>query len=180
MYPKEVLSWIHKATGACVYAKSLQSCPTLWDPMDHRPPGSSVVGSSRQEYWSRLIHALLQGIFPTQGLNPHRLDLQHWQAGSLPLARPGKPQGNRYAEVYHGFFSGGRWVSFHRTSESRLGETHITDSLSTEAAGRIYSEQRAWASKQCRSRLPSMTWSFTWVKNICIHFYTYMCPFWQC
>ena len=31
-------------------------------------------------------HALLQGIFPTQGLNPHLLHLLHWQAGSLPLA----------------------------------------------------------------------------------------------
>ena len=26
----------------CVHAKSLQSCPTLCDPMDHSPPGSSV------------------------------------------------------------------------------------------------------------------------------------------
>ena len=33
-------------------------------------------------------HALLQGIFPTQGLN---LGLLHWQADSLPLAPPGKP-----------------------------------------------------------------------------------------
>ena len=24
--------------------KSLQSCPTHWDPMDHSPPGSSVHG----------------------------------------------------------------------------------------------------------------------------------------
>ena len=30
-------------------------------------------------------HALLQGIFPTQGLNPYLLCLRHWQAGSLPL-----------------------------------------------------------------------------------------------
>ena len=30
-------------------------------------------------------HALLQEIFPTQGLNPHLLCLLHWQAGSLPL-----------------------------------------------------------------------------------------------
>ena len=29
--------------------------------------------------------ALLQGIFPTQGLNPHLLHLLHWQVGSLPL-----------------------------------------------------------------------------------------------
>ena len=36
-------------------------------------------------------HFLLQGIFPTQGLNPRLLCLLHWQAGSLPLAPPGKP-----------------------------------------------------------------------------------------
>ena len=35
--------------------------------------------------------ALLQGILPTQGLNPHLLGLLHWQAGSLPLAPAGKP-----------------------------------------------------------------------------------------
>ena len=33
-------------------------------------------------------HALLQGIFPTQGLKPYLLCLQHWQQGSLPLAPP--------------------------------------------------------------------------------------------
>ena len=36
-------------------------------------------------------HALLQGIFLTQGWNPHLLHLLLWQAGSLPLAPPGKP-----------------------------------------------------------------------------------------
>ena len=35
-------------------------------------------------------HALLQGIFPTQGSNLFLLCLLHWQAGSLPLAPPGK------------------------------------------------------------------------------------------
>ena len=29
---------------ACVYAKSIQSCLTLCDPMDCSPPGSSVHG----------------------------------------------------------------------------------------------------------------------------------------
>ena len=33
-------------------------------------------------------HAFLQGIFPTQGLNPGLLNLLHCQAGSLPLAPP--------------------------------------------------------------------------------------------
>ena len=40
-------------------------------------------------------HALLQGIFLTQGLNPHLLRLLHWQAGSLPRAQPGKPRISR-------------------------------------------------------------------------------------
>lgn len=35
-------------------------------------------------------HALLQGIFLTQGSNP-RLYLLYWQVGSLPLPSPGKP-----------------------------------------------------------------------------------------
>ena len=33
-------------------------------------------------------HFLLQGIFPTQGLQPHLLRLLHWQVGSLPLSPP--------------------------------------------------------------------------------------------
>ena len=36
-------------------------------------------------------HALLQGIFLTQGLNPHPLYLLHSQAGSLPRMPLGKP-----------------------------------------------------------------------------------------
>ena len=50
----------------------LRSCPTLCDPMDCSPPGSSVQEFSRQEY-SVGCHALLQGIFLTQGSNLHLL-----------------------------------------------------------------------------------------------------------
>ena len=35
-------------------AKSLQSCLTLWDPIDGSPPGSPSVRFSRQEHWSGL------------------------------------------------------------------------------------------------------------------------------
>ena len=35
--------------------------------------------------------ALLQVMFPTQGLNPHLSHLLHWQLGSLPPAQPVKP-----------------------------------------------------------------------------------------
>ena len=45
------------------------------------------MGFSRQNTGMG-CHTLLQGILPTQGLNPRLL---HWQAGSLPLTLPGKP-----------------------------------------------------------------------------------------
>ena len=35
-------------------AKSLQSCPTLCDPIDGSPPGSSIPGILQQEHWSGL------------------------------------------------------------------------------------------------------------------------------
>ena len=38
-------------------------------------------------------HFLLQGIFPTQGANPH-LSLLHGQLGSLPLRYLGSPSVN--------------------------------------------------------------------------------------
>ena len=39
---------------ACMHAQSLQSWPTLCNPLDHSLPGSSVHELSRQEYWSGL------------------------------------------------------------------------------------------------------------------------------
>ena len=46
-----------------------RSCPTLCDPMDCSPPGSSVHGDSPGKNTRVGCHALLQGIFPTQGSN---------------------------------------------------------------------------------------------------------------
>ena len=62
-----------------LFAKSPQSCLTLqllcpWD----------SSGKNTGVEW-------VQGIFPTQGSDLNLLCLLHWQAGSLPLAPPGKP-----------------------------------------------------------------------------------------
>ena len=43
-----------------------QSCPTLCDPMDCRPPGSAVHRDSPDKNTGVACHALLQVIFPTQ------------------------------------------------------------------------------------------------------------------
>ena len=46
-----------------------QSCLILCDLMDSSPPGSSVHGDSPGKNTGVGCHALLQGIFPTQGSN---------------------------------------------------------------------------------------------------------------
>ena len=48
----QFLCWFYRANVcACMW---LQLCLTLCDPMDYSPPGSSVMGFSRQQYWSGL------------------------------------------------------------------------------------------------------------------------------
>ena len=54
-------------SSLCVYTQSLQLYLTLWIGAHQAP---LPMGFSRQEYWSRLL-CHLQGIFPTQGSNPH-------------------------------------------------------------------------------------------------------------
>ena len=58
--------------------------------------------------------ALLQGIFLTQGSNPHLLCLLCWQVGSLPLAPPGKPHSFYTCSHFltanlRPLFTGARW-----------------------------------------------------------------------
>ena len=73
----------------CVLCLVAQSCPTLCDTMDCSPPGSSVHGDSPGKSTGVGCHALLQGIFPSQGLNSGPPTLQ---ADSLPSEPPEKPK----------------------------------------------------------------------------------------
>ena len=50
----------------CMFA---QSCPILSNPTDCSPPGSSLHGISRQEYWSELP-LLAPGYLPDPGIKP--------------------------------------------------------------------------------------------------------------
>ena len=58
----------------CVLCLVAQSCPTLCDPMDCSPPGSSVHRIFPSKITGVDSHALLQEIFLTQGLNRGLLD----------------------------------------------------------------------------------------------------------
>ena len=54
----------------CVLYSVAQLCRTLWDPRDCSPPGPSVQVDSPGKNTGVGCHALLQGIFPAQELNP--------------------------------------------------------------------------------------------------------------
>ena len=67
------------------------SVVSVCDPLNCSPPGKNIgVG----------CHFLLQGIFPTQGLNLHLFHLLHWQAGSLPLHHLRNPKYIEYTYMY--------------------------------------------------------------------------------
>ena len=84
-----------------------QSCPTLWDPMDCSPPGSSGPQNSPGKHTGVGCHFLGQEIFPTQGSNPGLLHckqilyhLSHWEALPVLSKMWKKHRGRAYLELW--------------------------------------------------------------------------------
>ena len=73
----------------CAVYLVTHSYPTLCDPMDCSPPGSSVRGDSPGKNTGVGCHVLLQGFFPTQALNP---GLQHCKWILYHLSHQGSPR----------------------------------------------------------------------------------------
>ena len=74
------------ALAVCLYVKSLQSCPTICDPMTLCDPTRLLCPwDSPGKNTGVDCHALLLGTFPMQGSNLRLLCLQHWPTHSLPL-----------------------------------------------------------------------------------------------
>ena len=69
----------------CVCVLVIQSCLILWDPLDCSPPGSSIHGFFRKEYWSGLPFPSLEDL-PNPGIESRSPTLQ---ADSLPLSYQG-------------------------------------------------------------------------------------------
>ena len=72
-----ILEFLFHGTSISIFLKAFavlclvaQSCPTLCDRMDCSLQGFSVHGDSLGKNTGVGCHVLLQGIFPTQGLNP--------------------------------------------------------------------------------------------------------------
>ena len=72
----------------CAVCLVAQLCPALCDCMDCSPPGSYVHGDSPGKNTGVACHALLQGIFPTQGSKP---GLSHCRQILYCLSHQGSP-----------------------------------------------------------------------------------------
>ena len=73
----------------CVCVLAAQLCLTLFNPMDCSPSGSSLHGDSPGKNAGVGCHALLQGIFLTQGSNP---GLLHCRQTIYRLSHQGSPR----------------------------------------------------------------------------------------
>ena len=84
--------WSQGEVATCVRAKSLRSCPTLCDPVDQSPPGSSVHGILQARILQWVTMPSSRGSSRPRDRTHSLLGLLHWQEGSLPLSPPGKPE----------------------------------------------------------------------------------------
>ena len=80
-----VKRWGFPDGAAAAAAKSLQSCPTLCDPINWSPPGSPVPGILQVRILEWVAGPFSRGIFLAKESNLHLLCLLHWKEGSLPL-----------------------------------------------------------------------------------------------
>ena len=77
-------------TRSCSVCLLTQSCPTLYDPVDCRLPGSSMHGIFQQEYWSGLPLSP-PGDLPRPGFEPVSLASPALAGGFFTTVPPGKP-----------------------------------------------------------------------------------------
>ena len=110
--------------------------------MDRIPPGSSVHGNSLGKNTRVGCHALLQGIFPTQGSNP---DLLHCRRILYQLSHQGRPRILEW--VAYPFSKGSSWPRI-KPGSSALQ----VDSLPAELLG-----------KPINSKQINTSCDFTWL-----------------
>ena len=67
---------------------------TLWTVACQAP---LAMAFSRQEYWNELL-CPPPGYLPDPRIKPASLSFLHWQAGSLPIMPPGKPEQLSHAQ----------------------------------------------------------------------------------
>ena len=72
--------------SACMRAESLQSCLTLWDPVDHSPQGSSVHGIRQARITGVGCHAPPLEDHPCPGIEPASFMSPAWVGGFFTMS----------------------------------------------------------------------------------------------
>ena len=78
-----------------------QLCLTLWQTYEPNPPGSSVHGIFPGEVTGVGCHFLLQGLFPTLGLNLCLLHLQYLAGKFFTTEPPRKPMNSHRESIIY-------------------------------------------------------------------------------
>ena len=109
---------------ACINIQSLQSCPTLCDPMDYSPPGSSVLGIPQVRMLEWITMPSSRG-----SSRPRDGTCVSCIAGRILTAElPGKPQAGALNKLSFGEY----WWVKHRepsTTDSDLPKTIISSAM---------------------------------------------------
>ena len=126
------------------------------DPVDHSPPSFSVQGISQARILWVSCHALLQGIFPTQGSNPRLLHLLHCRQILYHWATWGSPTTSLWNSYYYDAHYTGKELSLREVS------SHVQDQIRKEAAGpkvnmRHRSNLRKVAQLEFKARPPDLS-----------------------
>ena len=154
----------------------VELCLTLCDLMDCSLPGSSIHGNSPGKNTGVGCHALLQGIFPTQGSNPDLLycgfftiwttllqgrpRILEWVVCAFPRGSSWPRSPARVSFIAGGFFNS--WAT--RETLFSDSEKHIPLDRKSEVIKVLLRE--IWASLVAQSlkRLPAMR--ETWVRSL--------------
>ena len=101
LWPRHFILQICVCVCVTIMYMVAQSCPTICNPMDCSPSGSSVHGDSPGKNTGVGCHALLQEIISTQGSNP---GLPHCRRILYHLSHQGNPR--TLERVAYPFFRG--------------------------------------------------------------------------
>ena len=151
----------------CLCIKWLQSRSTLCDPARLLCPWDSSGKNTGVD-----CHALLQGIFKTQGLNLSLLHFLHWQAGSLPLSPPSFAKLMLKMIVpllpwnHPSFWS---WV---RTNIYRVVVSHAKDVQKNGTSVQVHRHMHTTMGSIAFSKEHSWPRDWTWVSCIAGRFFT--------
>ena len=118
-----------------------QLCPAICDPMEYSQPGSSCLWNSPAKNTEVGCYSLLQGVFPTQGRNPHLLHLQDYRRVLYHWATWESLTFLRGQEILHGGGNTCRQTGRRRWSSSRWGQWTVAGKAE---AWHVQEEERVW------------------------------------